>query len=139
MHVFNYSYDEPAVNDPVHSAVVQQVLKDDWTCCRNNDRAYVEPFTKFRGHAMVGERRPDGRIRYTDAQVNGAAHDVAVDYAYDAYGRCTQETKPYLLAVWTQATGGTPYGCGAGSTSCSWPKTATPLKPSSFTITRQPG
>ena len=63
VHVFNYSYDEPAVNDPVHSAVVQQVLKDDWTCCRNDNRAYVEPFTEFRGHAVVRERRPNGRIR----------------------------------------------------------------------------
>ncbi|WP_297640229.1 hypothetical protein [Caldilinea sp.] len=65
VHVFEYSYDEPAVNDPLHSAVVKNVLKDDWSCCRNDNRAYVDPFTEFRGHAMVRERGPDGRIRYT--------------------------------------------------------------------------
>jgi YD repeat-containing protein len=66
MHVFDYSYDEPAVNDPLHSALLQQVLRDDWICCRDdNVRVYVEPFTEFRGHALVRERGPDGRIRYS--------------------------------------------------------------------------
>ena len=63
--VFQYSYDEPAVNDPTHSAVVKNVLKDDWSCCRGNDRAYLPEFTEFRGHALVRERGPDGRIRYS--------------------------------------------------------------------------
>ncbi len=62
--VFQYSYDEPATNDPLHSTVIKNVLKDDWSCCRNDNRAYVEPFTEFRGHAIVREKGPDGHIRY---------------------------------------------------------------------------
>ena len=49
------------------------------------------------------------QVQTANAQVYGGAHDVAVDYAYNAYGQRTQETKPYLLAVWTPAAGGTPY------------------------------
>jgi YD repeat-containing protein len=44
-----------------------------------------------------------------NAQVNGGAYDVAVDNAYNAYGQRVQETRPYLLAVWTSSAGGTPY------------------------------
>lgn len=48
--IFSYRYDEPAVNDPAHSAAA------------GGGSPYTPPYTEFRGHALVQEVGPDGRV-----------------------------------------------------------------------------
>ena len=53
-YTFSYRYDEPATNDSLHSYAVQQ-----------NPTPYVKPYTEYRGHAMVQEIGPDGKVTTT--------------------------------------------------------------------------
>jgi RHS repeat-associated protein len=71
---FEYSYDEPAMNNEVHSQAVQDADAQ--------NPLYGKRLTEFRGHAQVREEGPDGRITTTwfhqdDAQ-KGRAHTIVV-------------------------------------------------------------
>ncbi|MBN1427227.1 MAG: hypothetical protein JXB07_02505 [Anaerolineae bacterium] len=58
-----YRYDEPATNDPEHSAYVDGIRKDNGTL--DFAKQYTQAYSEFRGHGMVEEIAPDGLVNAT--------------------------------------------------------------------------
>lgn len=71
--VFAYRYDEAAMNNETHSQVIKNIHERD---------RYVGAYTEFRGHAMVQELGPDGRVGTTwfhqDDARKGQAHTTTI-------------------------------------------------------------
>jgi hypothetical protein len=87
-NVFRFRYDEPATNDAVHSEAIHNTTKK---------QRYNKANSEFRGHAMVQEIGPDGRVATTwfhqDDARKGRAHRtmVSTQSFWDSFDELTDK------------------------------------------------